>query len=222
MDRVRTIGVIRVITRDQNQVEAHGRLIEQCLPFVKTVSRCIPDQPQGVHSATTKGSAVPKVVALARQLEAEGVEGIIVSCADDPGVAEARSVLSIPIVGAGESTAAAAARFAQPVGVLGITREAPPAFSRILGQRLIGNMVPDGVKNTLDLQTPAGRASALATVRALADRGAKVVALACTGFATIDLAPELEREAGVPVLDAVQCEACAMLQELLRVQSTRD
>ena len=48
MDRVRTIGVIRVITQDQNQVEAHGRLIEQWLPFVKTVSRCIPDQPQGV------------------------------------------------------------------------------------------------------------------------------------------------------------------------------
>ena len=215
-----TMGIIRVITQEQAQVDAHGQLIEQWIPGVKTLSRCIPDQPEGVHDARTKRAAAPKVAALAQELEQAGVDGIIVSCADDPGVLEARAAVRIPVVGAGESTASAAARFNGPVGVLGITPEAPPAFDRILGPQLLANVVPTGVKSTLDLQTPEGRASALKSVESLSAQGAQAIALACTGFATIGLAPELERAAGIPVLDAVQCEACTLLLELLRTRAT--
>lgn len=216
MERTFTIGVIRVLTQKQELVEAHGRLIERWLPSVATVSRCIPDQPEGVHDAATKRAAAPKVVALAQELAAQEVDGIVVSCADDPGVPEARALLDVPVTGAGESVAAAAARFDGPVGVLGITPDAPPAFSRILGNRLLANLVPDGVHDTLELQTPAGERAALEAARCLRDRGACAIALACTGFATIGLAPKLERAAGVPVLDAVMCEACALYLELLR------
>lgn len=208
------VGVIRVITQEQEQVEAHGRLIERLFPQVRTVSRCIPDQPEGVHDAATKRAAVPKVVALARELAAEGVDGIIVSCADDPGVAEARAVVRVPVVGAGESMAtAAAARADGPVGVIGITPDAPPAFARILGERLLANRVPEGVRDTSDLLTAEGQAAALATARRLRDEGASVIALACTGFSTVGLAPALEQAAGIPVLDPVACEAEALLGE---------
>ena len=44
-----------------------------------------------------------------------------------------------------------------------------------------------------------------------AEEGAAVIALACTGFSTIGLAPQLERAAGIPVLDPVTCEAQALL-----------
>lgn len=219
MDRPYTIGVIRVVTQDQARVDAHGRLIERWLPGVRAVSRCIPNQPEGVHDAATKRAAAPKVAALARELAAAGVDGIAVSCADDPGVAQARTALRIPVVGAGESTAAAAARFDGPVGVLGITPEAPPAFARILAGRLVGNVVPHGVRTTLDLETPESTRNALAAARDLRDRGACVIALACTGFATIGLAPELELAAGIPVLDAVQCEASALMLELMRANA---
>ena len=43
-----TVGVIRVITQDQEQADAHGLLIERAFPQVRVVSRCIPDQPEGV------------------------------------------------------------------------------------------------------------------------------------------------------------------------------
>lgn len=208
------VGVIRVITQDQELVEAHGRLIERLAPLVRTVSRCIPDQPEGVHDAATKRAAEPKVVALACQLVEQGVDGIIVSCADDPGVAEARAIVGVPVMGAGESTAAAAARFEGTVGVIGITSDAPPAFTRILGKRLLANLVPDGVRDTRDLNTPAGQRAAIATARQLRDEGAAVIALACTGFSTIGLAPQLEEAAGIPVLDPVMCEAQALLRAL--------
>ena len=54
-----TMGIIRVITQEQAQVDAHGQLIEQWIPGVKTLSRCIPDQPEGVHDARTKRAAAP-------------------------------------------------------------------------------------------------------------------------------------------------------------------
>ena len=189
-----TVGVIRVITQDQEQADAHGLLIERAFPQVRVVSRCIPDQPEGVHDAATKRTAEP-----------------IVSCADDPGVAEARAIVGVPVVGAGESMATAAALHEGPVGVIGITPDAPPAFPRILGERLLANLVPDGVRDTRDLNTPAGQHAAITTARRLREEGAAVIALACTGFSTIGLAPQLERAAGIPVLDPVTCEAQALL-----------
>ena len=91
-----TVGVIRVITQDQEQADAHGLLIERAFPQVRVVSRCIPDQPEGVHDAATKRTAEPKVIALACQLVEQDADGIIVSCADDPGVAEARAIVGVP------------------------------------------------------------------------------------------------------------------------------
>ena len=64
---------------------------------------------------------------------------------------------------------------------------------------------------TRDLNTPAGQHAAITTARRLREEGAAVIALACTGFSTIGLAPQLERAAGIPVLDPVTCEAQALL-----------
>ncbi len=115
------------------------------------------------------------------------------------------------MVGAGESMATAAALHEGPVGVIGITPDAPPAFPRILGERLLANLVPDGVRDTRDLNTPAGQHAAVTAARRLREEGAAVIALACTGFSTIGLAPQLERAVGIPVLDPVTCEAQALL-----------
>ena len=57
--------------------------------------------------------------------------------------------------------------------------------------------------STLVLMEEAGRSAASAAVRRLTSAGVEVVALACTGFTTIGYVDELERIAGVPVLDAV-------------------
>lgn len=209
-----TVGVVRVITQEQKLADAHGLLMQRAFPQLRAISRCIPHQPEGVHDAATKAEAAPKVVALARDLVAHGAEGIVVSCADDPGIEETRASVDVPVVGAGESTAAAAARYDGPVGVIGITPKAPPAFERILGARLLANVVPDGVHDTRDLHTPEGRRAAFATARRLRDEGAAVIALACTGFSTVGLAPRIEDAVGIPVIDPVTCEARALLRAL--------
>ena len=76
------IGVIRVLTtEDPELLNLHGRLLEQYYPMFQTVSRCIPDQWEGIHDDATMAAGVPKVVAMARQMivSHNGPEGTLLS-----------------------------------------------------------------------------------------------------------------------------------------------
>ena len=52
---------------------------------------------------------------------------------------------------------------------------------------------PEGVHSTLDLMTPEGKASVLKLGMKLKEQGAEVIALACTGLATIALPKILKK-----------------------------
>ena len=116
------VGLIRVLTTDDTQLmQMHGALIEQYFPMLQVESRCIPDQPEGIHDDQTMALGAPK-----------------------------------------------------------------------------------GYSATVD---QAQRQKQL---------GADVIALSCTGMSSIQIAPALERETGLPVLDPVMCEGLMTLFELIR------
>lgn len=71
--------------------------------------------PREVRSAADAAQAAPHVVALVCAAEADGFDAVIVDCTDDPGVAEARLVVSIPIVGPGAALRDAITRAPLPV-----------------------------------------------------------------------------------------------------------
>lgn len=71
--------------------------------------------PEQVRSAADVAQAAPHVVALICAAEADGFDAVIVDCTDDPGVAEARLVVSIPIVGPGAALRDAITRAPLPV-----------------------------------------------------------------------------------------------------------
>lgn len=52
----------------------------------------------------------------------------------------------------------------------------------------------------------------------LKEQGAEVLALACTGLATIGIAGDLERETGLPVIDPVMAEGLFAHFEAVRKQ----
>ena len=199
------IGLIRVISfEDEKLIELHGRLIEKYFPSLQLISRCINNQPKGIYNEETKKIAIPKIVELGSQIEEEEkVKAIIVSCADDPGVKELRMLLKIPVIGAGSSVAALALSYSTKVGTLGITEQTPEIMQEILGDHLLAEARPVGVKTTLDLMTDKGMENAFKSVKYLKEKGAEVIALACTGYSTIGIANDLEKEVGIPVLDAV-------------------
>ncbi|WP_199257184.1 aspartate/glutamate racemase family protein [Pantoea sp. BAV 3049] len=103
------LGIIRVLTHDdQHFVEEHGRLIQQEYG-IASISRCIADQRSGIFDAQSEALAIPKIVALGEQLEAEGCNMLFLSCAADPGLAMLRAAVSVPVVGAGSAAASIAA-----------------------------------------------------------------------------------------------------------------
>ena len=69
------VGLIRVLTTvDEELLQLHGKLIESYFPMFQVVSRCIPDQPEGIHDDETFAAGVPKVVNLAVELWKEGCQ----------------------------------------------------------------------------------------------------------------------------------------------------
>ena len=198
------IGLIRVLTtKDEEVLLSHGRLLESRFPEFKVESRCIEDQPKGIYDEETCAIAIPKILNLGREMEQQGVKAIIVSCADDPGVEDLRKVVAIPVIGAGSSSACLALSLGSRVGTLGITESTPLVMQGVLGNRLVAQARPKGVETTLDLMTDDGKKNAIDAVEYLRKSGADIVALACTGYSTIGIARELERAAGLPVIDAV-------------------
>lgn len=200
------VGIIRVVTLDdQELLNLHGKMIEQRFPGIITETKCIPDQPEGIHSEEQKQIAVPKIVALAKSFK--DVNMLIVSCADDPGVQEIRDTNpGIPVTGAGESSAAIASIYGNRIALLGITGYAPEPYIRMIPNKILTVGKPDGVNSTLDLMTKTGRENAVKKGLEQKEMGAQVILLTCTGMSTIGIASELEEITGLPVIDPVLAE----------------
>ncbi len=198
------VGLVRVITVDREaSLNVHGRLLEAAFPGLHVVSRCIPGHPEGVHDARTEATAAPLVAHLAAEFQEQGASAVLVSCAADPGVAGASRALSIPVIGAGTAASLVAGALADRVGIIGISDEAPDVMARALGNRLVAYAKPRGVSTTLDLAGPTAREAAIRAAREVAQHGARVIALACTGYSTTGMASQIGQATGLPVVDPV-------------------
>jgi len=199
------IGLIRVLsTDDEEALHRHGRLLERFIgpADFQVISRCIQGHPQGLWNPREIRKGVPKVVRLGQEMERrDAVAAVLVSCVADPGVPQLREVASVPVIGAGSASAAVALSLGQPVGALGITDWVLPPVSEVLGSRLVGWEIPEGVKTTLDLMSEQGRERFVKAGERLKEQGAGVILLACTGFSTVEAAPLLEERLGLPVVD---------------------
>lgn len=209
------VGLIRVLTtRDEELLNLHGRIIESAFPELRVVSRCIEDQPKGIYDRESEELAKPKILRLAREFEREGVNAIIVSCAADPAVKEARKELRVPVIGAGSAAASIALAYGDKVGVLNLTEDTPEVIKRVLGSHLVAEGKPEGVRNTLDLMTDWGREAAKKALNDLLKHGVDVIVLACTGYSTIGFARMAEEIAGIPVVDPVVAAGAVTLNIL--------
>ncbi|HEY64508.1 MAG TPA: hydantoin racemase [Caldilineae bacterium] len=199
------IGLIRVFSTDDVELlNRHGRLLEKFIarPDLQVISRCIEGHPQGLWNQEEIRKAIPKIVRLGQEMERrDGVAALLVSCAADPGVPELREAVRVPVIGAGSASAAVALSLGRPVGALGITDWILPPISEVLGSRLVGWEVPEGVKTTVDLMSEQGQERFVEAGERLKGRGAGVILLACTGFSTVEAAPLLEERLGLPVID---------------------
>ncbi len=210
------IGIIRVLTtEDEKELLSHQRILEGLFPEFIFESKCIPDQYEGIYNSETLKIAFPKIVKLAQDWEPD-LDGLIISCAADPALDYLRKILSIPVAGAGISAACMAMNYGEKIGIIGIEKSPPAAFKKILGDKIISNEMPQGVKNTKDLRTPKGKKAVLNSALKLKEMGCDTIALACTGLSTSGAATLL-KDVGVPIVDAVAAEGMMIKFMLIEV-----
>jgi Asp/Glu/hydantoin racemase len=198
------VGLIRVVTTtDEEVLNAHARLLTDRFKNLNIETKCIPDQPEGIHDAETEKIAVPKIVNLAKEFESKGVDVVFISCAADPGVEECRKLLSIPVIGAGSACAAVAYSLGSKIGVLGITDEAPEIMTKILKEKLVCSARPEGVNTTLDLFEEKGKENVLKAASFLKEKGCDTIALGCTGMSTINIHEDIKQNIKIRVIDPV-------------------
>lgn len=196
------IGLIRVATLpDKHLLNLHGKIIEEKFPELEVISRCIEDQPKGVYNFESEREAVPKIISTAKILEEEGVQAIIVSCANDPGVNILRNMVKVPVIGAGSACASLASIYCERVGVLGITDFPPSPMVKVLGEKLVAYEKPYNVNTAFDLAK--NEYAIFEAAKCLINQNIDVLALGCTGYLTLNIADELEKKFNVMVIDPV-------------------
>lgn len=207
------LAIIRVFTtNDQTVLNSHAKVIAAAYG-IETKTYCIPEQYYGIHGAATEKLAIPKIVKAAETARNDGAKCILISCAADPGLEEARAAVDIPVIGAGSCAAGVAIARGTRVGVLNLTGKTPRAIARSLGNRLAAEASPPGVDNTTDLLTPLGQESAVQAIIEL-KRKSDVIMFGCTGFTTIGLERELRGKISIPAIDAIEAAGAVALHIL--------
>jgi len=84
-------------------------------PGVEMTYRCTGAGPAEIHTTADALAAAPFVVAMIIAAADEGFDGVIVDCTADPGVAQARGRVTIPVMGAGAAMRAAIAVATRPM-----------------------------------------------------------------------------------------------------------
>lgn len=112
--RVLLVGpTSRRLTSIEREVDADLERLAR--PGVELVYRCTGTGPADIASAEDARQAAPGVVAAVRLAEADGFDGVIVDCTEDPGVVEAAKLVAIPVVGPGAALQRAIADAAPPI-----------------------------------------------------------------------------------------------------------
>jgi allantoin racemase len=174
--------------------------------------------PPAIEGPEDGAAAVPFVLDAIRALVAEGAtDAAMIACFDDTGLLEARRLAPFPVLGIGEAAAHAASLLSDRFSVVTTLAVSVPVIA--------GNLAANGLAATcarvraadvpvLDFEHHPARAAATLSAEiavALAEDAPGAIVLGCAGMA--DLAAELERTHGLPVIDGVA--AAAVLAEAL-------
>lgn len=149
-----------------------------------------------------------------------GADAFIIACFDDTGLEAARCVADVPVIGIGEAAFHFASLVAHKFSVVTtLARSLAPIEHNLVKYGLASRCARVRASNVpvLALEEPGSQARRTIQdeiERALAEDGAEAIVLGCAGMT--DLARDLEREVGVPVLDGVAC-AVALAEGVARL-----
>jgi allantoin racemase len=173
---------------------------------VEIIARNPPDGPASIEGHYDEAISTPGLLAEIRRGEAEGVDGFVVACFDDPAIGACREIATGPVVGICEAAMHAATMIATSFSVVTTLPRAVPIIEELAlryGMERRCRRVRAADIPVLALEEPGdARQRILTEVReAVAQDRCEAVILGCAGMA--DLTEWLTHETGVPVIDGV-------------------
>lgn len=160
----------------------------------------------------------------------DGADGVMVACSGDPGIAEGRTLLSVPVVGPMEAALHLACAYGYKVGIVTVQDRSWSEYCEImtnnygLGGRLSGVKsikIPSMEAFTVGFENPAVVAKAVAeTADELVEEGADAIVIGSAGLSTMFSAAGLTRApvSGAPIFD---CLTIGLKMTELRVDLTK-
>ncbi|WP_095204166.1 aspartate/glutamate racemase family protein [Mesorhizobium carmichaelinearum] len=165
------------------------------------------DGPPSIEGYFDEVFVVPGIIA--EMARAGEMDAYVIACFDDTGLDAARCATEAPVIGIGEAAFHLATLIAGKFSVVTTLGRSVPAIEHNLlkyGLSTRCAKVRASDVAVLDLELPgsdARRKVSAEIARAVAEDKAEAIVLGCAGMA--DLAGQLSREHGVPVLDGVAC-----------------
>ncbi len=175
-------------------------------PGTEIIARNPPDGPASIEGHYDEAMSMPGLLAEVRRGEAEGVDGTVVACFDDPAIGACRELATGPVIGICEAAMHAATMIASSFSVVTTLPRSVPIIEDLalrygMERRCRRVRAADIPVLALEEEGDA-RQRILAEIRtAVAEDRCEAVILGCAGMA--DLTEWLTRETGVPVIDGV-------------------
>lgn len=134
--------------------------------------------PRSIQSSEDELAAAPHVVETVGRI-AGWCDAIVVDCTGDPGVAEARSIVGIPVVGAGEAARGAAEGAPKPVRFVSGDELRSVTFTEL--ERLVAGAATvvvgaTGQRKVVEALRVGGRLTVIEPLEAAIDRCAELLA----------------------------------------------
>ncbi len=166
--------------------------------------------PASLESDYEDALAVPDILAKVRAAEAEGMSAVIIDCMADPGLAPARELASVPVVGAAQAAMHLAAMLGDRFSVVTVLERDTPLIDRLTRvyglESKLASVRPVNIP-VLELDMNQERLLAALveqSAKAVAQDRAHVIIFGCTGMRGLAQCVEqalAERGYMVPVID---------------------
>jgi allantoin racemase len=186
-----------------------------CAPGTELEIGFLPGQDEGGEAKAYEFGAAQAAVKHAvlypqrcTEAEQQGYDAVIMHCASDPGLAEARRRVRIPVVGPGEASLLAAAALGHHIGITVPSDKAKEHHwvqvrevgvqDKVIGMEAVNKPIGDYDKQDTRAMTDA----LVATAQRLVNQGADIICP--TGLAILPVrvsAAEVSQRIGVPVMD---------------------
>jgi allantoin racemase len=136
-------------------------------------------------------------------------DGVVIACYGDPGLAAAREISPVPVVGIAEASMLMACTVAHSFSIVTVLPRVRPLLEntvRLHGLESRCASIRTTPLSVLDCERDpeaAGREIVKAARLAIDEDGAEAICLGCAGMGPLD--KTVEAQVGVPVLDGVAC-----------------